>query len=190
MHPSDQQTGTVTTLPFVSSTLGMRQFPVGTVPSAETGNHVMVRDGLRNLQPPMLGMVPATAVDLADRALAPMIFDFDADRDLGFVSGIADGRLWSERGWAHPGFLSAASNAILRRDVQFESPQHWKNTGFEVKLRRPISSGSIIRFAAHIDRLFDSARYRFAVCAIEAAVDGVPVATITNTFAYGLITTD
>jgi hypothetical protein len=263
MHPSEQQTGTVTTLPFVSSTLGMRQFPVGTVPSAETGDHVMgavvvawltqhpierwgetwastgslqvrfrshlsaqlpllldvdhgsaetamvvrdevgttfatataqapaatlVSDGLRSLRPPMLGMVPATAADLTDRALAPMIFDFDANRDLGFVSGIADGRLWSERGWAHPGFLSAASNAILRRDVLFESPQHWKNTGVDVKLRRPISSGSIIRFDARIDRLFDSARYRFAVCAIEATVDGVPVATIANTFAYGLIT--
>jgi hypothetical protein len=265
MHPFEQQTGTVTTLPFVSSTLGMRQFPVGTVPSAETGDHVMgavvvawlthhplerwgeawasagsmqvrfrshlsahlpllldvdhgsaettmvvrdevgtvfatavtqapaanlVRDELRKLRPPMLGMVPATAIDLADRTLDPMIFDFDADRDLGFVSGIADGRLWSERGWAHPGFLSAASNAILRRDVLFESPQHWKNTGFEVKMRRPIPSGSIIRFAAHIDRLFDSAHYRFAVCAIEASVDGLHVATIANTFAYGVITTD
>jgi hypothetical protein len=254
---------TRTTHPFISSALGMRQFPVGTVPSAETGDHVMgavvvawltehpiarwgsgwaesgslhtrfrshlsahlplaldvdnepdslsmtVRDEVGttfataaahapvtteassppgDLRPPMLGMVPATAADLARRSLAPMIFDFDADRDLGFVDGIADGGLWRERGWAHPGFLSAASNAILRRDVQFESPHHWKNTGFEVQLRRPIRSGSIIRFTAHIDRLFDSARYRFAVCAIEASVDGVNVATIANTFAYGIVT--
>jgi hypothetical protein len=254
---------TLTTHPFISSALGMRQFPVGTVPSAETGDHVMgavvvawltehpiarwgsgwaesgslhtrfrshlsahlpllldvdqshddvamtVRDDAGttfatataqaqrateaitapgDLRAPMLGMVPATSADLERRTLAPMIFDFDADRDLGFVAGIADGGLWRERGWAHPGFLSAASNAILRRDVSFESPSHWKNTGFEVQLRRPIVSGSIIRFAAHIDRLFDSARYRFAVCAIEASVDGISVATIANTFAWGVVT--
>jgi hypothetical protein len=254
---------TLTTYPFISSALGMRQFPVGTVPSAETGDHVMgavvvawmtehpiarwgsdwaesgslqtrfrshlsahlplfldvvqrsdsmtmtVRDhegttfatalaqapaatevssAPEDLRPAMLGMVPATPANLEHRELAPMIFDFYADRDLGFVEGIADGGLWRERGWAHPGFLSAASNAVLRRDVLFESPHHWKNTGFEVQLRRPIASGSIIRFAAHIDRLFDSARYRFAVCAIEASVDGANVATIANTFAYGIVT--
>jgi hypothetical protein len=130
------------------------------------------------------GAVPSQVVE---QGWAPLTFGFDADRDLRFTEGLNDGAFWRERGWAHPAWLASATNAMVRRNFDFETPDAWRNAGLGAHHARPIAHGSTITLTGRIDRLFDRARYRFAVAAITAWVDDAPAASLTNTFTYEML---
>jgi hypothetical protein len=246
---------------FVSDTLGLPGFPVGTEPSSDTGDHVMgvvvfawltehplerwgpdwARSGsltarfrqhlragvhlttelvghadsmdLRVINPsatevyatahahkPDPGRRPVTAGpparpwptnkaqprrdDLTDRVFAPLTFEFDAARDLRFTERLSDGALWRRHGCAHPAWLASATNAIVRRNIDFAAPGTWTNAGLTVHQHEPIGDGSTITVTGGIRELFDRGRNRFAVAALTAWVDDVAVASLDNTFVY------
>jgi hypothetical protein len=95
-----------------------------------------------------------------------------------------DGELWRRLGWAHPAWLASATNAIVRRNVDFAPPGTWTNAGLAVHQHEPIADGSTITLTGGIRELFDRGRNRFAVSALTAWVDGVAVASLDNTFVY------
>lgn len=244
--------------PFVSDTLGLAGFPVGTEPSSDMGDHVMgavvmgwltrhplerwgeawARSGslearfrahlnagialtttvdgdadeiaatiadaaatvyatataqrhpsvnVPSAPPP--GAVSTTRArprhdELHGRRFAPLTFEFDADRDLVFTERLSDGELWRTHRWAHPAWLASATNAIVRRAIDFGTDGAWRNAGLAVHHHRPIRHGETITLTGGIDELFDRPRHRFAVARMIACVDDEPVASLGNTFVY------
>ena len=122
--------------------------------------------------------------ELVDRVFAPLSFDFDARRDLAFTERSSDGEVWRRQGWAHPAWLASASNAIVRRNVDFGADGRWTNAGLAVRHHRPIPDGSSITLTGGIHELFDRGRHRFAVARTTAWVAGDQVAELGNTFVY------
>lgn len=139
-------------------------------------------------RPPDLHCPPTKARpahdDLVDRSFAPLTFTFDADRDLAFTEGLADRDTWRDRGWAHPAWLVSATNAMVRRNVDFGSPGYWTHAGAAIHSHTPIAHRSTITLTGGIDELFDRGRHGFAVAGITAWVDDHPVASLRNTFVY------
>ena len=121
---------------------------------------------------------------LADRIFTPLTFEFDAARDLAFVERLPDRAIWRHRGWAHPAWLASATNALVRRNVDFGTPGYWTNAGVAIQHHAPIADGATITLTGGIDELFDRGRHRFAVAGITAWVDDQPAASLRNTFIY------
>jgi acyl-coenzyme A thioesterase PaaI-like protein len=125
-----------------------------------------------------------------DEMLTPVVFAFDAERDLAFTRTLVDHDFWQQRGWAHPAWLASAANAIIGRNVDFASPEHWLHAGLELVMRAPIVADSTVVVGGCIAERFTGRRHRFAVGALEARVDGTIVATMRTTFAYAPIDAD
>ena len=122
--------------------------------------------------------------ELVDRTFAPLTFEFDAGRDLAFTEGLGDGEFWRRQGWAHPAWLASASNAMVRRNIDFGTPASWTNAGLSVRHHRPITTGATITLTGGIHELFDRGRHRFAAARITAWVNDDPMASLGNTFVY------
>lgn len=130
------------------------------------------------------GKVTPDADALRDRTFPAMSFEFDAARDLAFVRHLADGATWRDRGWAHPAWLASATNALLRRSIDFGDPGTWLNAGMSIRQHAPIVDGATIILAGGIDELFERGRHSFAVAGITAWANGEPAASLRNTFVY------
>ena len=122
---------------------------------------------------------------LTERVFTPLTFEFDAARDLRFTQHMTDGELWRDHGWAHPAWLASATNAIVRRNIDFATPGSWTNAGLAVQQHEPIADGSAITLTGGIRELFDRGRNHFAIAGLTAWVDDVAVASLDNTFVYG-----
>jgi hypothetical protein len=131
-------------------------------------------------------LAPARAVpeDLDGRVLTPLCFDFDADRDLQFTERIPDGELWRARRIAHPAWVAAGTNALIRRNIAFPPPGTWTHAGLAYRQHRPVEDGATIVLNGCIETLFDRPPNRFATAAITARAGGEVVATVRNTFVY------
>jgi hypothetical protein len=125
--------------------------------------------------------------ELAGRVFGPLTFEFDAARDLGFTRRLDGGELWRGRGWAHPAWLASATNAIVRRNIDFTTPGSWTNAGLAIQQHEPVADGSVITLTGGIRELFDRGRNRFAVAGLTAWVDDVAVASLDNTFVYDTV---
>lgn len=131
--------------------------------------------------------VVPTKHSLAGRVLAPISFRFEVERDLAFAKTLSDYDYWRERRIAHPAWLGSAANALVRTRIDFEEGGIWLHAGLRIDLRAPVRDRAEIEIGGRVVELFDRARHRFAVCALEATVEGQPVASMRTTFVYGSI---
>lgn len=129
--------------------------------------------------------VPPRAELLDGYELHPIEFDFVAGRDLGLARHLAHGATWLERGWAHPGWLASAANAIVRYNVDFDNGGYWKHAGIAVHLHEPVNDGAHLIARGRVTELFERATHRFMVCGVTIDCDGAPAASMFSTSVYG-----
>ena len=117
--------------------------------------------------------------------LRPVTFTFDAARDLRIGDHLPGGEFWQQRGWAHPGWIATAANAAARMSIELR-PERWMYAGVRIDLHRAAPDASVLTIGGRVAELFESRRYRFAVCelALHDAAIG-PVASMRTTFVYG-----
>ncbi len=120
--------------------------------------------------------------------LHPIDFDHVAERDLLLACHLTHGALWAERGWAHPGWLASAANAIVRHNVNFEDGGYWMHAGVTVDLHQPVADGAHLTARGRVTELFQRATHRFMVCEVSIESDGTPAASIRSTSVYGAAT--
>jgi hypothetical protein len=163
------------------------------------GSAGLAGEGASDDPPPFLARSSALVLPmpaaLKDLPLNTLELDFDADRDLAYVSGLADRDLWLGHGWAHPAWAVSGVNAMLRRSIAFTEKSYWADlgavdgywihAGSQVALRGPIRSGSHVLLSGRVERLFAGKRHRFAVAAVNVVADGAPAALVRSTFVYG-----
>jgi hypothetical protein len=124
---------------------------------------------------------------LDGQLLAPLSFGFDADRDLAFTARLPDGELWRQRRIAHPAWVAAGTNALIRRNLDFPPPGTWTHAGLAFRQHRPIEDGATVVLAGCVEAIFERPPHRFATAAITARVGDDVVATVRNTFVYARV---
>ncbi len=115
--------------------------------------------------------------------LRPIELTFEAERDLRMADHLPGGSFWLDRGWAHPGWFASVANAAAAMSIAFDPPT-WMYAGVRVDMHAPVTDGPLVTGGRVVD-LFQSRRYRFAVCELSVQRDGEPVVSMRTTFVYG-----
>ena len=127
--------------------------------------------------------IAPVAEALEGRSLGALDVDFDADRDLAFLHRVEGDEPWATLGYAHPAWLSTAVNELLSRRVAFDHGR-WIHAGTAFRSLHPIPTGTSLRLAGRIERLFDRDDRRFADAAVVVTDAEGPAAIIVHTIVY------
>jgi hypothetical protein len=131
--------------------------------------------------------VAATRHALDGLVFHPVGFEFLAERDLTLATHLPLGSFWIDRGWAHPGWLATAANAVARTSVDLGVGTSWAYGGVRIALHAPIPDGSRLTISGGVSDLFETRRYRFAVCDLSIDADGRHAASMRTTFTYATL---